>query len=163
MWGSDEADGRPARPCCSSGQMSTSGMLARMDKVAVPYAVWPLGVKVVSVRSLTHLCLAAVVCVLCPPAHSETLRCNGHIVETGDSRLSVRYHCGEPLLQDSYCAPVYYAPGFQRVPEPFASTVIPCLVVDEWLYDRGPGNLVATVRFRAGIVRSITYGTRAAP
>jgi len=49
------------------------------------------------------------------------------------------------------------------VPEPFASTVIPCLVVDEWLYDRGPGNLVATVRFRAGIVRSITYGTRAAP
>ncbi|MGY4828132.1 DUF2845 domain-containing protein [Sphaerotilaceae bacterium SBD11-9] len=35
---------------------------------------------------------------------------------------------------------------------------MPCQQVDEWLYDRGPGNLVATVRFRAGTVWSITYG-----
>ena len=111
----------------------------------------------------SHLSLAAVVCTLCPHAHSETLRCNGHIVETGDSRLSVRCHCGEPLLQDSYYAPVYYSPGFQLVPEPFARAVVPCLVVDEWLYDRGPGNLAAMVRFRAGVVLSITYGVRATP
>ena len=26
------------------------------------------------------------------------------------------------------------------------------------VYDRGPGNLVATVRFRSGVVQSITYG-----
>ena len=119
--------------------------------------------KVESVKSLVRIGLAAVVSTLCLPAHAETLRCNGHVVETGDSRLSVRYHCGEPLLQDSYCAPVYYYPGFQLVPEPFASSVVPCLVVDEWLYDRGPGNLVATVRFRAGVVQSITYGARATP
>ena len=123
----------------------------------------PLGVKVESVKSLVRIGLAAVVSTLCLPAHAETLRCNGHIVETGDSRLSVRYHCGESLLQDSYCAPVYYYPGFKLVPEPFASSVVPCLVVDEWLYDRGPGNLVATVRFRAGVVQSITYGPRATP
>ena len=97
------------------------------------------------------------------PAHAETLRCNGHIVETGDSRLSVRRHCGEPVLQDAYCAPVYYSPGFQPVPEPFASTVVPCFMVDEWLYDRGPGNLMATVRLRAGMVLSITYGARTTP
>lgn len=115
------------------------------------------------VKFLVRISLAAVVSALCLPAHSETLRCNGHIIETGDSRLSVRYHCGEPLLQDSYCAPVYYSPGFQLVPEPFASSVVPCLVVDEWLYDRGPGNLAATVRFRAGVVLSITYGARAPP
>ena len=52
-------------------------------------------------------------------------------------------------------------PGLQPVPEPFASTVVPCLVVDEWLYERGPGSLAATVRFRAGVVLSITYGARA--
>lgn len=137
-------------------------MLALMGKW-FPCAVWPLGAKVGSVKFLVRICLAAVVFTLCLPAFAETLRCNGHIVETGDSRLSVRYHCGEPLLQDSDCAPVYYSPGFQLVPEPFARSVVPCLVVDEWLYDRGPGNLVATVRFRAGVVLSITYGARAAP
>ena len=97
------------------------------------------------------------------PAHAETLRCSGHIVETGDSRLSVLRYCGEPLLQDAYCAPVYYAPGLQPVPEPFARAVVPCSLVDEWLYDRGPGNLVATARLRAGRVLSIMYGTRTMP
>jgi hypothetical protein len=113
------------------------------------------------VKFLVRICLAAVVFAWCLPAHAETLRCNGHSVETGDSRLSVRYHCGEPLLQDSFCAPVYDSRRFELVPEPFASSVAPCLVVEEWLYDRGPGNLAATVRFRAGVVLSITYGTRA--
>lgn len=117
--------------------------------------------KVESVKSLVRICLAAGVFALWLPAHSETLRCNGHSVEVGDSRLSVRYYCGEPLLADSYCATVYYYPGLQPVPEPFASTVVPCLVVDEWLYERGPGSLAATVRFRAGVVLSITYGARA--
>jgi hypothetical protein len=135
-----------------------------------PWKNWPsitplqrFGAKVASVKSLVRICFVAGVFASCLPAYSETLRCNGHIVETGDSRLSVRYQCGEPLLQDSYCAPVYYAPGFQRVPEPFASAVVPCLVVDEWLYDRGPGNLAATVCFRTGVVLSITYGPRATP
>jgi hypothetical protein len=115
------------------------------------------------VKSLVRIGLAVGVFAWCLPVHSETLRCNGHTLETGDTRASVRYHCGEPLLQGAYCAPVYYAPGLQQVPEPFASAVVPCLVVDEWLYDRGPGNLAATVRFRSGVVQSITYGARAAP
>lgn len=97
------------------------------------------------------------------PAHAETLRCNGHIIETGDSGLSVLRHCGQPLLQDTYCAPVYYSPGLQPVPEPFARAVVPCLIVDEWLFDRGPGNLVATVRLRAGMVQSIAYSARTIP
>ena len=110
------------------------------------------------------------VCVCCAlaatiflPAQAETLRCNGHGIEAGDSGVLVLRHCGEPVLQDAYCAPIYYSPGFQQVPEPFARAVAPCLRVDEWLYDRGPGNLVATVRLRAGIVLSITYGARTMP
>ncbi|HEY3045837.1 MAG TPA: DUF2845 domain-containing protein [Polaromonas sp.] len=105
--------------------------------------------------------LAAVVSALFLPAQAETLRCHGHIIEIGDSTLAVRYHCGEPLLRDSYCAPVYYYPSLQLVPEPLASIVVPCQRIDEWLYDRGPGNLVATVRFRAGVVLSIRYDARA--
>ena len=113
-------------------------------------------------RGVVCICFAFAAAVFLP-VHAETLRCNGHIVETGDSKLSVRRYCGEPVLQDTYCAPVYYSPGFQPVPEPFASAVVPCLMVDEWLYDRGPGNLAATVRLRGGMVLSITYGARTTP
>lgn len=94
----------------------------------------------------------------CTPAMAESLRCNGNIASEGDSRMSVLYKCGQPVLADSFCAPVYYAPTLMPVPQPFASVVIPCQPVEEWLYDRGEGNLMATVRFRAGVVQTISYG-----
>ena len=103
-------------------------------------------------------CLALCFAALAGPARAESLRCNGNSTEVGDSRLSVLYKCGEPLLRDTYCAPAFYQSILQPVPEPYASMVVPCLLVDEWVYDRGPGNLVATVRFRSGVVQSIKYG-----
>jgi len=103
-------------------------------------------------------CLAATVAVQCIPASAESLRCNGGIAAEGDSRISVLYKCGQPLLKDSYCAPVYYNQTLQPVPEPFASAFVPCQQTEEWLYERGPGNMVATVRLRSGVVQSIAYG-----
>jgi hypothetical protein len=94
----------------------------------------------------------------CQTAQAESLRCAGGIAAEGDSRLAVAFKCGAPLLQDSFCAPVYFSQTLQPVPEPFAGAFVPCLQTDEWLYDRGPGNLVATVRFRLGVVQSISYG-----
>ena len=93
-----------------------------------------------------------------PAAHAESLRCSGGIAAEGDSRLSVAYKCGPPLLKDSFCAPVYSGASIYPVPEPFASAIVPCQLVDEWLYDRGPGQLMVTVRFRFGMVQSINYG-----
>lgn len=93
-----------------------------------------------------------------PSAHAETLRCNGRSTEVGDSRLTVLASCGEPKLKDSFCAPLYVAPTLQPVPAPIAGLLAPCLQVDEWQYDRGPGNLTATVRFQYGRVQSISYG-----
>jgi hypothetical protein len=107
---------------------------------------------------LLRACLSAVVCACAGAANAESLRCNGQSAAEGDSRLSVLYKCGQPLLADSFCAPVYYAQTLQPVPDPFASAYVPCQPVEEWLYDRGPGNLMATVRFRGGIVQSIRYG-----
>jgi len=92
------------------------------------------------------------------PVRAESLRCSGGSSEVGDSRLSVLFKCGEPLLRDAYCAPVFYQGSLNPVPEPFASLAVPCLPIDEWIYDRGPGNLMATVRFRSGVVQSIRYG-----
>jgi hypothetical protein len=98
----------------------------------------------------------------CGPALAcaESLRCEGGSVAEGDTRLSLAYKCGQPLLKDSVCAPLYVQ-GQQRwqpVPEPWASRVLPCQVVEDWLYERGPGNLMATVRLRDGVVLSIRYG-----
>ena len=109
-------------------------------------------------KILIRACFAALVVLLALPASAESLRCNGQIASEGDSRLSVLYKCGEPLLKDSYCAPIYSRGSLEPVPEPFASTFFPCQQVEEWLYDRGPGNLLATVRFRSGVVQSIKYG-----
>lgn len=108
--------------------------------------------------AVTRVCIAAALALLSLSASSESLRCNGSIAAEGDSRLSVFYKCGQPLLTDQYCAPVYYPGALYPVPEPIASVVVPCQPVEEWLYDRGTGNLMATVRFRYGVVQSITYG-----
>lgn len=91
-------------------------------------------------------------------AQAESLRCNGQSSSEGDTRLSVLYKCGQPLLTDHICAPVLHAPSQQFVPSAFVGVAVPCQTVEQWVYDRGPGNLMATVRFRGGVVQSISYG-----
>lgn len=93
-----------------------------------------------------------------PAAHAESLRCHGASASEGDSRLSVLYKCGQPLLADTYCAPVYLPGALYPVPPSIAGAYVPCQLVEEWLYERGPGNLMAIVRFRDGKVQSIRYG-----
>ncbi|MBW0169897.1 MAG: DUF2845 domain-containing protein [Hydrogenophaga sp.] len=92
------------------------------------------------------------------PAQAESLRCTGGIASEGDSRLALVAKCGPPVLSDTYCAPVYQGSSAYPVPEPYASRIVPCQPTEEWLYDRGPGQLWATVRLRSGSVLSITYG-----
>jgi len=92
------------------------------------------------------------------PASAETLRCNGASAAEGDSKLSVLYKCGQPVLADMFCAPLYPAGSPYPAPAAIAGLYLPCLPVEEWLYDRGPGNLMATVRFRDGRVLAIRYG-----
>lgn len=106
-------------------------------------------------RSLTcTIVVAGLPCL----ASAESLRCHGSMVSEGDSRLSVVYKCGQPQLADTFCAPVYYPGTLEVVPQPFASTIVPCQLVEAWLYERGPGNFVATVYIRSGVVQSIIYG-----
>ncbi len=110
-----------------------------------------------AVRLFSLFCVAALAW-LPRPAAAESLRCPGGIVAEGDSRLSVIYKCGQPQFADTFCAPVYYPGTIQIVPEPFASSVVPCQLVEEWLYERGPGDLGATVFVRSGVVQTIVYG-----
>jgi hypothetical protein len=106
-----------------------------------------------------QLLLAGVVAAALPgAAFAESLRCQNGIAAEGDSRLAMVYKCGEPLLRDSYCAPVYYSGSIYPVPDPIAGLYVPCVYTEEWLYERGPGELLAAVRIRGGKVQSITYG-----
>jgi hypothetical protein len=105
-----------------------------------------------------HVALPFAMVVALTTAHAESLRCNGLSTAEGDSKLSVLYKCGQPLMADSFCAPVYYPGALYPVPASIAEAYVPCQPVEDWLYDRGPGNLMATVRFRGGRVESIRYG-----
>lgn len=101
--------------------------------------------------------LAVFVALPCS-ASAESLRCGGGLVAEGESRISVLYKCGQPVLADTYCAPVYYPGTLNVVPEPLANTLVPCQQIEEWLYERGPGQMLATVYLRSGVVQSIAYG-----
>lgn len=109
-------------------------------------------------NAFLHAALAVLSVACAQAARAESLRCDGASAAEGDSMLSVLYKCGRPVLAQSFCAPVYYPGVLQPVPPSIASLFVPCQPVEEWLYDRGPGNLMATVRFRAGVVQSIRYG-----
>jgi hypothetical protein len=75
--------------------------------------------------TVERLSTAIVIATLNCSAHAESLRCNGHSTNVGDSRLTVLRICGEPTLKDSYCAPVYVGPNLQLVPQPFAGSGFP--------------------------------------
>lgn len=113
--------------------------------------------KVMVMKLLKLACVTVLFGLPCLAA-AESLRCDGGIVGEGDSRLSVIYKCGQPVLADTYCAPVYYPGTFNVVPPAIAATVVPCLQIEEWLYERGPGAMLATVYLRSGVVSSIAYG-----
>ena len=91
---------------------------------------------------------------------AETLRCNGQSASVGDSRVSVLQKCGEPTLRDTFCKPVEVLTPWHKYPVIVPPHVAPCEQVDEWMYDRGPGNLLATVRFQRGAVEAIRYEGR---
>jgi hypothetical protein len=106
---------------------------------------------------LPHFLLASILW-LSGLGWAESLRCEGGSVSEGDSRLALVYKCGEPRLRDSYCAPVYYPGTLEVMPEELALRVVPCVPMEAWLYERGPGQLLATVYLRSGVVQSISYG-----
>lgn len=88
---------------------------------------------------------------------AQSLRCNDAGVREGDSRLWLLKTCGQPALSDSYCVPIFYPgpPNRYGVSHPIPAG---CLMTDEWLYERGPGDLPAVVKIQNGRIISIRFG-----
>lgn len=109
-------------------------------------------------HAYTAVLAAALLALPALSAQAESLRCNGTTTYEGESRLALLHKCGPPHLSQSFCAPVFHAPSLQPVPAPFVGVAVPCQPMEDWVYDRGPGSLMATVRLRGGVIESIRYG-----
>ena len=86
-------------------------------------------------------------------ANAETLRCDGDLARVSDSKASVLAKCGTPFFAESFCKPLI-APEVPSIVAP------PCVLVDEWSYNPGPGQFIAILRFETGVVTGIRFGDR---
>lgn len=93
--------------------------------------------------------LAAALCIALPAA-AQSFRCKADLVTLGEGKAAVLQKCGEPAFKDASC----------RVPAPGAASE-PCVTVEEWVYNPGPGQFMTTLRFEAGELKTIKYGDRA--
>ncbi len=102
------------------------------------------------------LAVALVVAIYPLTAAAQSFRCKNDLISVGDSKASALLKCGEPVVKDSFCKPAYTADSGR----PQTTTVVPCENVDEWTYNPGYGQLMTTLRFEAGKLKSIKYGDR---
>lgn len=111
-------------------------------------------------RRVRWLALGALLS-LAGAAQAQSLRCNDTGVREGDSKVWLLRTCGQPHYSDSYCAR-FTQSVVPVVPLSRGSVVVvqqpACVITDEWLYERGDGNLPAVVRIREGKIISIRYG-----
>lgn len=111
-------------------------------------------------QRLIRTLLSAALPIVAGAVQAQSLQCTQGSVGEGDAKVWLLRACGQPSIADSYCARAYTPPqprwnpygGVQQVPQAV------CVTTDEWLYDRGEGNLIAFVRIREGKVVSIRFG-----
>ena len=103
--------------------------------------------------------VALVACALLSPAAAQTFRCRNDLVSVGDSPATVLLKCGEPVAKDTVCRPLP-APSPRPASGVRPGQIVPCENVDEWTYNPGSGQSMATLRFAEGRLVAIEYGER---
>lgn len=118
----------------------------------------PISAIVLRARWLIGASVATALSMAPGLAHADPLRCGGSSVSEGDSKLTLLRVCGQPTLTDQFCVKAW---SNRRPRPPYddpAQGGDMCIFVEEWLYERGPGDLPAVVRIREGRVISIRFG-----
>jgi hypothetical protein len=83
----------------------------------------------------------------------DGIRCEGALVQHGDTTAAVRKRCGEPITRDSA--------GLRRTaPGPASPGPVREVALEQWVYDRGPGRPLSIVSLRGGRVTAIENGSR---
>lgn len=115
-------------------------------------------------RWLAGLLALAATALAAPQAQaSPSLRCNGQLVGKGESPLVLLHKCGEPVWRQPVCVPMLQL-GWIVLPYrqdgPGAVLANQCVPMEEWTYDRGPGNFLGIVRLHNGAIESVRDGAR---
>ncbi|RPI64025.1 MAG: DUF2845 domain-containing protein [Lysobacterales bacterium] len=88
------------------------------------------------------------------PAHA--FRCGSRIITTGDHADKILRYCGEPASVQVRVLQLPYVRDWRPYPK-----IIEEVVVEEWIFNRGPQQLMRSVRLENGFVteiKSLGYG-----
>jgi hypothetical protein len=88
------------------------------------------------------------------PAHA--FRCGSRIITTGDHADKILRYCGEPASVQVRVLQLPYVRDWRPYPG-----MIEEVVVEEWIFNRGPRQLMRSVRLENGFVaeiKSLGYG-----
>lgn len=118
-----------------------------------------------SLRLAISCGMALLISLSAGSAPAQSLRCDGQLAGTGDSKSTVLQKCGQPIHVQSVCV------GSQGVPQAMIvagadgvlrQMVVPqCTPMEDWTFFRGTGQFMAVVRFRSDVVESVRDGARA--
>lgn len=108
-------------------------------------------------KSLTLFGLISSLTLLSHLAQADSLRCEGRLVDLGDTKADVTGICGSPDITDSYCEPTTR----RALDSTGKETIIEsCDQVDIWSYKAESGGLWKHVYFSQGKIISIRNGER---
>ncbi|GHC96348.1 hypothetical protein GCM10007320_50160 [Pseudorhodoferax aquiterrae] len=117
-----------------------------------------------SMRLLAGALALAATALAVPQARaSQSMRCNGELVGKGESPLVLLHKCGEPVYRQPVCVPMLQLGWIvlpYRLDGPGAVLANQCVPMEEWTYDRGPGNFLGVVRLYNGAIESVRDGAR---
>ena len=106
--------------------------------------------------SKTVRALIAALLLLATAAPAHAFHCGTRIITTGDHADKLLRYCGEPVSVQVRIMHLPYVRDWRPYPG-----VIDEVVVEEWVFNRGPHQLMRSVRLENGFVaeiKSLGYG-----
>ena len=94
---------------------------------------------------------AVLAAVMLAPADAQTFRCSGSIIDRGAIAAEVLSKCGEPRSRESRTEPIVAG----RVNG--GTHVVGTITIEEWVYERGPGQFQARLTFEEDQLTRIEF------
>lgn len=97
--------------------------------------------------------------------HASSLRCGSKLANVGDTKAEIIEKCGEPIMTDTFCAPLVAAnqpQGIQNGDNNVQNNIAiaACENVEIWTYNPGSGKFMTNLYFSRGQLQVIRYGDR---
>jgi hypothetical protein len=105
------------------------------------------------------LCAAALAGMSAGPAAADSFRCDGGIVQTGDTKLDLLAKCGEPVYVEPGPRIEEHASRWDAPPDAAFEERVRWSV-ERWSYDLGPGAFMQHVELAGGRVVAVLRGER---